>query len=202
MIGEYIHNLRSALDNLAFALARLKEDPPKNPRVITFPIFIEREQFERNGRSRVAQLPAQAAELIEKLQPFQRKGDSATGTPQSEPLPFLQKLSNNDKHQIPSVVVLLATEMQNSTMVEYRNDEEAAQNIPPDVTIWGGPIEPGTVLVEHRTKHPLAAVKGCHTFSGKVFFELSNDRFPISPTLSQLGYYTDLIIGQFRQFFV
>jgi hypothetical protein len=37
MIGDCVHNLRSALDNLCYSAARLKSDPPDDPLGIQFP---------------------------------------------------------------------------------------------------------------------------------------------------------------------
>jgi len=74
LVGECAHNLRSALDNLAFALARLRCDPPPNPGRIAFPIFTDKSQFEKKARQSLEQMPGAAEQLIENLQPFNRDG--------------------------------------------------------------------------------------------------------------------------------
>lgn len=68
--GECIHNLRSSLDNLAFALARIKQDPPPKPRAIKFPIYQEESQFNGQAKSTLDQLSTQASDLIKKYNHF------------------------------------------------------------------------------------------------------------------------------------
>jgi hypothetical protein len=201
-IGEYIHNLRSSLDNLAFALARLQQDPPSNPNVISFPIFQDKSQFEKKARPRLNQLPAEAASLIEMIQPFQRDGSPALGTPESDALILLQWLNNTDKHRIPSLVLFPPSNLAHSFSVEYQSEEDAAANVPPDMTIWTDPLQAGAVLLEHRTKHPIASVKGECKVHAIISLQTNRNPVPVDPTIPNLGYYTELVIAQFRKFFV
>jgi len=111
--GECVHNLRSSLDNLAFALARLRQDPPTNPAAIHFPICQDRSTFEKSDRVRrsLDQIPAETASRVERLQPFQRNRSDEEGTPETDALAQLQWLNNNDKHRVPSVVLIAPTEV-------------------------------------------------------------------------------------------
>ena len=93
LAGEFIHNLRTSLDNLAFALARLRCDPPEEPHRIAFPIYTDRALFERSGRGNIDQLLPEAASLVERLQPFQRNSSPELGTPDRDALVHLQWLS-------------------------------------------------------------------------------------------------------------
>jgi hypothetical protein len=201
-IGEYIHNIRSALDNLAFALARLKKDPPDNPNMISFPIYQDKAQFEINSKKSLSQMSDDAAEQISLLQPFQRTGTSDWGLPENDPLLLIQWLNNSDKHRIPSIVLLAPIEIAHSVTVEFQKEEDAFANVPPDTTIWGGPMFPGAVLLEHRTKHPIASVKGI--FNGKVAvaFQTNKEPLPVDEVIPKLGYYVDLVVSQFRPFFI
>src|ERR1700687_4171461 len=74
LIGDCVHNLRSSLDNLCFALARLKRDPPERPHRIQFPVFADAERFRHDPRvaDTLSQLPAEVAGHIELWQPFRR----------------------------------------------------------------------------------------------------------------------------------
>jgi len=199
--GECVHNLRSALDNLSFALASLNRDPPERPRAIAFPIYTEKSLFEKNGRKNIDQLPQSAAELVERLQPFQRDGSPDHGTPDKDALVLLQWLSNNDKHQVPSVVLIAPTEISHSFSAVFQSEEEAAANVPPDATFWAGPLSAGAVLLEYRTKHPLASAGG--KFEGKAIVALQTNSEPqaIVPALQALNQYVALVCAQFRPFF-
>ncbi|WP_139178468.1 hypothetical protein [Janthinobacterium sp. OK676] len=199
--GECVHNLRSALDNLVFALARVKCDPPEKPISIAFPIYQDREKFEKDGRKKINQLPMAAAELIEKLQPFQRDGSHKFGTPERDALVLLQSLSNDDKHKVPSVVVLAPTEMGHDFDVSFYSDEDASANVQPDVTVWVGPLLPGTVLMELRTNSPLKSVNGAFEGHAIVAIETPSGPVAVVQTLQALHQYTNLVASQFRAFF-
>lgn len=201
LAGECVHNLRSALDNLAFALARLNRDPPERPKGIAFPIYTEKGSFEMSGRKVIDQLPQAAAELVEKLQPFQRDGSTDLGTPNNDALVLLQWLSNNDKHQVPSVVLLAPTEISHNFSAAFQSEEDAAANVPPDVAIWAGPLSAGVVLIEYRTKHPLASAGG--KYEGKAIVALQTNSEPqaIVPLLQALNQYVAMVCAQFTPFF-
>jgi hypothetical protein len=201
LAGECVHNLRSSLDNLAFALARLQRDPPEKPGRIAFPIYTERSQFQKNGKANVDQLPAAVAALIEKLQPFQRDGSAALGTPDRDALVLLQWLSNTDKHRIPSVVLIAPTEISHAFSAAFYSDADAAANVPPDTVFWVGPLQPGAILIEYRTKHPIASAEG--KFEGNAIVAIQTDReaVALAPTLRALVQYTALVAAQFGAFF-
>lgn len=201
LVGECLHNLRSALDNLAFALARLHRDPPEKPQRIAFPIYSDKAQFEKNGSNNIDQLSRAAALLIERLQPFQRDGSAALGTADRDALVLLQWLSNTDKHRVPSVVLIAPTEISHSFAAEFQSEEDAAANVPPDATFWAGPLKPGAVLIEYRTKHPLASASG--KFDGKAIVALQTnlETTALVPTLQALNQYVALVCSQFSPFF-
>lgn len=199
--GECVHNLRSGLDNLAYALARLHRDPPERPQDIAFPIYREKKKFDENGKRNIAQLPQQAAAVIERIQPFQRDGSPEEGVAENDPLLLLQSLNNTDKHRVPSVVLLAPASLSHFHKIEFRSDEEAAANAPPDLTAWTGPLKPGVVLVEMRTKHPIASVKGRSDIHAVVALETEDGPRPLDQVLKPLLVYTCMIVDQFRAFF-
>lgn len=201
LIGECVHNLRSALDNLAFALARLQRDPPSRPSAIAFPICQDRSRFENSGRAKLDQMPARVGELIERLQPFQRDGSQEAGTPDSDPLVLLQWLSNTDKHRVPSVVLIAPTEMSHSGRAAFYSEEDAKANVPPDTTVWFGPLHPGVVLMEYRTNRPIESVRGDYSGIAIVSIETIDQTAPVVEVLRALSHYTALVVAQFRGFF-
>jgi hypothetical protein len=103
IIGDVVHNLRSALDHIVGALA-----PPERYRSAAFPIipenlwlrdgnrrFISRDsKARRDYRIRVEGLDPQAKAIILAAQPF-HAGDEA----KTRPLAFLNDLENADKHR-------------------------------------------------------------------------------------------------------
>lgn len=201
MLGDYAHNVRSSLDNLAYALARLRRDPPDRPAAISFPIYSDASKFRQNGRRSIDQLPSEATAAIERIQPFQRDGSQAEGTAEQDPLLFLQELNNSDKHRVPSVVLVAPENLQHQHEVEFQSEDDAQQNAPPDVTAWSGPLKPGAVLFELRTKHPVARVKGQTDIRAVVAVEVLSKPFPIDFLVTALGTYTSMVIDQFRPYF-
>jgi hypothetical protein len=201
VLGECAHNLRSALDNLAYALARLRRDPPDNPRKIAFPICVSKAEFAKRRRGNLDQMPAEAVSVIEALQPFQRDRPDVEGTPESDALVLLQRLNNMDKHRVPSVVLLAPQEIAHSCAVQFCSDEDAQANTPPDVTVSLDPLQPGGVILEHCTDRPIDSVTG--NFQGKAVVAVRTDRGQpsLEKTLRELSYYTALIVDQFRHFF-
>ncbi len=201
-VGECVHNLRSLLDNLTFALARLKQDPPANPRSIKFPIYQEEAQFRNGSSSTIRQLTTDVAELIEKTQPFQRNNPNVEGTPADDPLVILNWLSNIDKHQIPIVIHLFPNSIANSARVEYYSEEEASLNVPPNVSVWVDNFTPGTTLMEYKSKHPIKKVSGSFNYIVTVSIDVKGTLLPVMKLMPYLIGYTNLVLDQFRNFFV
>jgi hypothetical protein len=98
LIGDVVHNLRSSLDHLAWQLALIRTDSPRQS--TEFPIFIDaksgpgKEGFEPKGREKIRDLPDDAQKLIEAVQPYSPDA-AARGL-----LWLLHKMSNTDKHRI------------------------------------------------------------------------------------------------------
>jgi hypothetical protein len=92
IIGDFLQNLRSALDYTVWELARGEAElPPGQPQ---FPIFKTCGQFKQNGAWRIRDVPEPQRTLIEDLQPYQRGDDAIV-----QPLWVLAELSNQDKHR-------------------------------------------------------------------------------------------------------
>ena len=96
LIGDALHNLRSALDHIAFDLA----GRPTNENVareIEFPIFTDRSVYQTQSPKRLVGIAEGAKTIIEGLQPYNRPRLDGAGLPY--PLAVLYELSNRDKHR-------------------------------------------------------------------------------------------------------
>ncbi len=84
IIGDCLHNLRSALDNLAYELAvrHHGSSPLPDPfdRWSEFPIFGDREWTVRERRNKIGCIHPRAQAIIKRLQPYTR-GDKFTSDP-------------------------------------------------------------------------------------------------------------------------
>jgi hypothetical protein len=107
LIGDCLHNLRSALDNLAYDLARAYQGDPLSHSVAKasqFPIFKSKDQFLSRGMTQIRGVAPAAQKIIEEVQPYQR-GDEYT----YDRLWWLRELSNNDKHRLLQPTLLYPT---------------------------------------------------------------------------------------------
>jgi hypothetical protein len=97
ILGEVIHDLRSALDQLAWqlALTHVGEEALDDPRVgnvITFPITSSPERFTSHRAAQYFDRPA--LDLMESHQPYHNAGMRLVN-----PLAIVQNWSNTDKHR-------------------------------------------------------------------------------------------------------
>jgi hypothetical protein len=103
MLGDYIHNVRSALDNLVCAMIR-RNDPDHSLEHAAFPAYEGRKKWnaeivnrEADGRPPTDGVTSDVLAAIERSQPYHIQGVAAR---RRAPLLLLQTASNLDKHRI------------------------------------------------------------------------------------------------------
>jgi hypothetical protein len=126
IIGECLHNLRSALDNLVHTLAIRKHGSPLPQTIakrLQFPIAKDHEGF-RGIKWRIQDIPSEAQTEIEGLQPYNHRQDDPT----RDPLWILNELSNIDKHRLPQLTLfaLASTGFGGSARVKLGRQREVA----------------------------------------------------------------------------
>jgi len=92
IVGDIAFNLRSALDHLAWQLARLTTQKPYSR--TEFPIFDSTDDFKKSGIPKMRNIPPKAQQVIETLQPYHR-GDWAD----VDHLWLLHEINRIDKHR-------------------------------------------------------------------------------------------------------
>jgi hypothetical protein len=126
ILGEVIHDLRSALDHAACALAvdhagLEAVSPPAVARVIQFPIASKPERFQNHQALRY--FSQAAVDVMEPRQPYHNEG-----TGRVNPLAIIQNFNNQDKHRVlmPSLgqlrlgdIQIVATERIPEDRIEY-----------------------------------------------------------------------------------
>lgn len=107
ILGDAIHNLRSALDHLVYAVAisESSQDPPPGDDTLAFPICDTPENFHGMGKSKGAKrkienLSCPVISLVEMFQPFNRKNQF---TPPY--LGIIRDLDDKDKHRLLALAV-------------------------------------------------------------------------------------------------
>ena len=104
IVGDIVHNLRSALDHLAWQLVLLDGRPPNEN--TAFPIHLS--SLNKNGNPRNLTIPpgirrSDIMDVVERMQPYDafRHGHP----PETDRLGILQRLNNIDKHRLLLTVV-------------------------------------------------------------------------------------------------
>jgi hypothetical protein len=141
IIGDVVHNMRSALDYLTCELVLTNGGTVTNSTL--FPIYEQKSRYERGAGSKTAGMDPRAAELIETLQPYYAP------TPSEHPLAVLAYLSNGDKHRTLQLA-RWATD-------RLRQEIEAAGG-PAHIELveaHQGPIANGDVIVRFRLVPPV-----------------------------------------------
>lgn len=102
LVGEFVHNVRSALDHLVYQFSTLADGDPKR-RLLQFPIFDDAAAYRGQERNYLAGVPDPLKEIIEWCQPYKGcNGDVGIA------LRFLRDINNTDKHRLIPVVVTVA----------------------------------------------------------------------------------------------
>ena len=108
IIGDAVHNLRSALDHLVFQLAKLSTNAQiKNERAVQFPIAENPKTYEKQERLYLSDLRQEYKNLIETYQPYHGIARPSE-PPYIHELALLQELSNTDKHRLLNTVLTIA----------------------------------------------------------------------------------------------
>ena len=101
IVGDCIHNLRCALDQLVYAIAVRESgiDPPLDERLLQFPITDSPGTFANEGR-RIKSLSQTVRTSIERVQPYNRPDRFLPPL-----LSLIQYFDNRDKHKLLNVAI-------------------------------------------------------------------------------------------------
>lgn len=136
VIGDMAHNMRSALDHIAWELAG--SDPADT--WTQFPIYAEETKFAQAGRV-VKTIPKRPLALIKWLQPYRRPN------PYDDRLWTIHALDAEDKHK--TITILLAAMVE----TEYFPVAPTPSRVQHEVTFTFGPFDPSikdAVIAEGR----------------------------------------------------
>jgi len=197
LVGECAHNIRSSLDNLVFALARLQEDPPSKPKRLSFPVYTNRSDFEGRVKPVLTELiEGDALSIIEALQPFQRSNEPG-GSAENDLLYALSEINNSDKHRMPINAVVNIPEASHVALAYFGSDELASMNVPPDYSMFAGPAKIGTVLMSGRFKTPVVSMSGNFLLKVELSLDINGRSVGLIDTMSKSHLYASNVISLF-----
>ncbi len=114
ILGDTLHNLRSALDRLAYQLALLKTGGNiRNPKSIQFPICDSVEAFDKAKRKWLREIARDHVVIMERFQGYHRVDGGQD--PYFHPLSKLRDLSIVDKHRLPIDLVIPTSGIANAS---------------------------------------------------------------------------------------
>jgi len=154
IIGDAIHNLRSALDHFVYRLAILEsqQSPPPKAGKLGFPICDTPEQLDRHRQS-FGDLSTDITAGLERFQPFV----THSSNPHESALWHLEQLDIIDKHRGFNLAVVI-----------WGPEITFGPATTGDVTLHGLaaplPLKPETELVQYTTEKPDAYVDFQPTF--------------------------------------
>jgi hypothetical protein len=150
-VGEYIHNLRSTLDNLIFAVARIKADPPSKPKDLSFPICNNEENYRNQTKKIFYQIPSFLELEILKLQPFIVSKDPKNVGKTLDSLSIVQNLNNSDKHRVPIILQAIFNEIRFDGSFEFENDNAESFIDEKSEFAKFHTLKPNTAIFEFKT---------------------------------------------------
>lgn len=138
ILGDAVHCLRSALDQLMWGMCKPKE----RGRRTQFPICLTEREWITDAPAMYWGASAGFVKLLDRLQPYHRGDMNAA---REHPLAILQALSNLDKHRTIPAITLVADETE-AAILSYQGIDKR-----PSLTFFEGkPYEKGAVVAEAK----------------------------------------------------
>lgn len=188
IIGDCVHNLRSALDYVAWELAGSHDSDSET----LFPIFDTLEDWNRKSRRRTKRLSAHVVGLIESMQPFR------SATPSLSALSALRRVSDADKHKLLTV----SAAVQGGFHCEFESDGEkpvAPERILllPDTPLVGGAVVATIVFPsEHAALQVSASITPVIVFGDASYL---GERLAIVPSLAEMMTEVEAVVDFFEK---
>jgi hypothetical protein len=198
LVGDCIHNARSALDHLVFQLAILNRAPSAAANKTMFPVCLTPEQFRDSTARKVAPFVSGATLAeIEKLQPY------ATGNADAEDILWvLSQLDIIDKHRLLLVTVSKFRPV--AFTVTVPTGEQFAHEIPSGK--WK-PSADGAEIIRFDLSSAIKQQGKVHVkikTASSVQIESTGmvcDGMPVEAVLSDCIQHTINIVGGFQEMF-
>lgn len=186
--GDCIHNLRSVLDHLIYAVAVRESgsSPPPNAKNLQFPIADTPQGFAGQKR-RIASLSGKVQARIEGSQPYHRPH------PDLPPLlALLSEFDNSDKHRLLHVAFAnVGSGKFSFTTVGL------APIMPSSFGYHPGPIESGAEFAWFTMEPPKRDVD--YHYEATFVVSVAHAAGPSGRTVGELGYLLEILIAEVRR---
>ena len=185
--GDCIHNLRSALDTVVYAVAVRESgvSPPPNADKLQFPITDCPEAFEVQRKRRIASLSVKTQAWIERAQPYNRP--HKTNPPL---LRILSEFSNSDKHRTLNVA------LQHASHGRFKFLSPLMGSVP-TLHYLRTPIHSGPEFVFFTLDPPKRDVN--YKYDGAIAISVTHSPGPSGNTVSGLQDLLECLIAEVRR---
>ena len=192
LLGDAIHNLRSALDHLLWQLVVL--DSGKDGTTETqFPIESSGSRYWSIGKDgldslrdrRLRGLSKEHKAMIDTCQPYRIRGQAGVPTTAIDPLATLQDLSNHDKHRLLHILIF-AVDVQQEHGFRLVANEDAGEQLEATLAPFSedGPVQIMTVEFSCPGPNPNVFSEGDLMISPGV--EVASLRLKDLPRLAEI----------------
>jgi hypothetical protein len=190
LIGECVHNMRSAVDNLVCGLARTLK-PTCKCAGLAFPLLADQEEWDEKADNSLKGIPPAAKEVIRQLQPW-------AGTISPNPLTILNKLSNLDKHRACNFTL---PHNRNATFRIHCSNGVILE-VKVDKPLYLGDVHPITLPIDKRLVENGARVQASGSFVLTFREESDWDDMPVMQVLQDcFDHIERKVIAQLKPFF-
>jgi hypothetical protein len=155
VLGDCLHNLRSALDAGVWELAHVDGAAPSNPRLVQFPFCERAEDWERRLDGPLAGLPADLLAKLEAIQPY----NHSAGGARTSALSLLNTLDIEDKHKAGISAEIRASEASSRSQIRFESEEAALRHVRPKQEI-ALQLADRALLHDEATVSPIVEVRG------------------------------------------
>jgi hypothetical protein len=190
LVGECVHNMRSAVDNLICGLARTLK-PTCKCRDLAFPLSRDLEDWNEKSEKALKGIAPEAKEIIKNLQPW-----SDTVIP--NPLLILNKLSNIDKHRACNFT--LPHNSNAVFLIHCRNGD--VLEVSADKPLYLGDVQTLTLPMDKKLVEPSARVQASGTLILSFQEESDWDEVPVIQVLQMcFDHIETKMIPKLKRFF-
>lgn len=163
ILGELVHGLRAALDNLTWSLVKLGATPdPQRDRRVQFPMYGSVAQFWKDPKGRMPGVRRDDRAILERYQPY-HGGDTTKG----HPINFLNDLWNQDKHRTVLPLTVSSTKVDVAPWIVGEGRIIRVENL----LDAGSPLERGTEVWRVLTDLPGRHVRVISRVRAQASFE-------------------------------
>lgn len=163
ILGDCLHNLRSALDAAVWELAHRDGATPTNPKQVQFPFCELATDWPQRLKGSLAGLPADLLTKLEAVQPY----NHTTGEGRVSALSLLNALDIEDKHKDGIRAEIRAAEASSRSQIRFESEGAAERHVRPTQHIFLELID-GALLHSEATSDPILEVRG--DFDATVHF--------------------------------